>query len=140
VKGQSSCVAAERVRENDVGTRFGESTVNVCNQSGTLDVEQLGTPTSLEPEREQGGAHGTIGDQHALRRQCLGEFRNTHRFLRSSVFVPTDRLWKRSDRRSGSAGRSSDRRFSCICHAPSKLTIKSAHQSLYSCVSSVAGA
>ncbi len=63
VEGQAEAVAAEGVGEDDVGAGVDEAAMDLFDQVGLLDIEQLRTTAAFEAEGEESGAHGSVGDQ-----------------------------------------------------------------------------
>jgi hypothetical protein len=73
VQGEAVPVAPERVGEDDVGARLDEAAVQVLHAVGVVGVPQLGGLAGGQPHAEVVGARRTVGEQHALGGEELGE-------------------------------------------------------------------
>lgn len=60
---EAEAVAAEGVGEDDVGAGGYVLVVNGTDQLGSLDVQKLWRPATLEAASEQGRSHCSIGHQ-----------------------------------------------------------------------------
>ena len=69
VQLQAVAVAAERVRQDDVGAGVDEGAVQLLDALGMLDVPELGRLPRLEPHLEVVRTGGTVGEHHPSRRQ-----------------------------------------------------------------------
>ena len=68
-------VPSEGVGEDDVGAGLDEATMHLLDEVALLDVEQLGTASTLEAKGEERGAHRPICDEVSMVGEQIGERR-----------------------------------------------------------------
>ena len=75
VEIEAEAVPTEGVGEDDVGAGVDEASMHLFDEVPLFDVEQLGTASTFEAEREEGGPHRPVGHQVAVVGEQIGERR-----------------------------------------------------------------
>ena len=73
MQADAETIGAEAVGQDEIGAGVDEALVHRAHALRLLQVPQLGRCAGLQAEREQAGAHGTVGDHDRLAGEQIGQ-------------------------------------------------------------------